>query len=854
MPIFHRNLPAPLSALQDLALDLRWSWNHASDWLWNCINPEVWEHTRNPICVLQLTSDQSLELLMHDSDFMQQLHEVIKARQDYLNKLSWYSTNYLQDTNKPIRGIAYFSMEFGLCEALPLYAGGLGMLAGDFLKTASDLGVPLIGIGLLYQQGYFRQNIAHNGWQQETYLFNDPGNLPVEPLRAEDGSWLHIDTHFLCRPVRFRVWRAQVGKVTLYLLDSNDPCNQICDRDITSTLYGGNLELRLMQELALGICGWRLIETLGLDIDVCHLNEGHAAFATLERINAYRQRHQVDFEEALWATRSGNIFTTHTAVAAGFDAYPENVLRPYIAELALQLNVDVDVILALGQATQIQAQTNQVNNFNMAFLALHTCGQANAVSQLHGFVSRQIFQPLFPRWPEREVPIGHVTNGVHIPSWDSPWADTEWTALFGKDRWRGDINALPPKTLEQISDAQLWQMAAQERAHLVDYIRQRLKHKWRNESTPPSCAITNPLLLDPNILTLGFARRFAEYKRTDLLLRDPERLVRLLCNSQYPVQLIVAGKAHPADNSGKQALQRWHQFIQRPEVAKHVVFIEDYDISLAQELVQGVDVWINTPRRPWEACGTSGMKVLANGGLNISTLDGWWAEAFEPDLGWAIGDKNDNRGELNSKIQNDEDDARDAEQLYQLLEQEVIPLFYQRNAQGIPIAWLTYMRASMARLTPRFSSNRMLRDYLKNFYLSAATNVQTRQKNGGELAKQLHQWQQDLNSHWHEIHTSDLKIEARAENYVVEISVYLGGINPRDICVQMIADPQASNPALTCNLTLIDSVVGAINAYRYAGDFPCTRAKEDFTVRVTPRHPLAIIPMENTLIYWQARA
>ena len=353
MPIFHRTLPASLAALQSLALDLHWSWNHAGDCIWSSLNPEVWAHTRNPISVLQLTSDQDLDCLMRDSNFMQQLDSVIKERADYLNKPSWYSTHYLQGTNKPLRGIAYFSMEFGLCEALPLYAGGLGMLAGDFLKTASDLGVPLIGIGLLYQQGYFRQNIASDGWQQETYLFNDPGNLPVEPLRAQDGSWLHIDTNFLCRPVRFRVWRAQVGKVTLYLLDSNDPCNQLCDRDITSTLYGGNHELRLMQELALGICGWRLIETLGLDIDVCHLNEGHAAFATLERINAYRQRNQVDFEEALWATRSGNIFTTHTAVAAGFDVYPENLVRPYIAELALQLNVDADVILALGHAIPI---------------------------------------------------------------------------------------------------------------------------------------------------------------------------------------------------------------------------------------------------------------------------------------------------------------------------------------------------------------------------------------------------------------------------------------------------------------------------------------------------------------------
>ncbi len=868
MPIFHRRLPTPLSALQDLALDLHWSWNHAGDWVWRNVNTEVWEHTRNPISVLQLTSDEKLDRLTFDLDFMQRLELLIQERKDYLTKPSWYSTHYLKSSEnsysaKPIRGIAYFSMEFGLCEALPLYAGGLGMLAGDFLKTASDLGVPLIGIGLLYQQGYFRQNIASDGWQQETYLFNDPGNLPVEPLRAKDGSWLHIDTNFLCRPVRFRVWHAQVGKVTLYLLDSNDPSNQSCDRDITSKLYGGNLELRLMQELALGICGWRLIETLELDIDICHLNEGHAAFATLERINAYRQRHQIDFEAALWATRSGNIFTTHTAVAAGFDVYPENLVRPYIAELAFQLNVDADVILALGHATptslhtqhqtQIPASKDEPKNFNMAFLALHTCGQANAVSQLHGVVSRRIFQPLFPRWPEREVPIGHVTNGVHIPSWDSPWADTEWTKLFGKDRWRGDVNALPAKPLERLSDTQLWEMAKQERAHLVDYVRQRLTHQWRNESTPPSCAITNILPLDPNILTLGFARRFAEYKRADLLLRDPERLARLLCNNQHPVQLIVAGKAHPADDAGKQALQRWYQFIQRPDVGEHVVFIQDYDISLAQELVQGVDVWINTPRRPWEACGTSGMKVLVNGGLNISTLDGWWAEAFESDLGWAIGDISDSGTKNNYNIQNDQDDARDAEQLYQLLEQKVAPLFYQRNEQGLPLVWLTYMRASMAKLTPRFSSNRMMTDYLTYYYLPAAANLKARQENNAEIAKELQGWQDNLRLHWHEIHVGELNIEPHTENNKIEVTVYLGGISPDDVCVQMIADQRQSQAALTLNLKLINSISGAINAYRYQGALPNYREPKDFTLRVISAHPHAIIPAESALIYWQPR-
>lgn len=870
MPVFHRPLPENLIVLRELALDLHWSWNHGSDLLWRRINEEVWDQTQNPINVLQLTSNQQLQSLAEAADFLQELQAIVQAKRDYLTMPTWYSKRYLssptsnqndqqtqqqtQQSQQPIRGIAYFSMEFGLCEALPLYAGGLGMLAGDYLKTASDLGVPLIGIGLLYQQGYFHQSFSKDGWQQETYLFNDPGSLPIAPLEAKDGSWLHIDTQFLCRNVRFRVWKAQVGRVTLYLLDSNVPSNQAHDRGITSKLYGGDTELRLMQELTLGICGWRLIEILGLDIDVCHLNEGHAAFATLERINSYRQRHNIDFEQALWATRSGNVFTTHTAVAAGFDLYSEALLRPYIGELAEQLGVTVEVILALGHAPSDEPSQQQFNKhepFNMAFLAMRTCAHSNGVSQLHGVVSRRIFQPLFPRWPEREVPIGQVTNGVHVPTWDSPWADEEWTQMCGKDRWRSDLKTTPTVPLEQLSDVRLWKMATQERAHLVDYLRQRLVCQLRNKSSLPNCAVTQSSPLDPNILTLGFARRFAEYKRSDLLLHDPERLTRILSNSKYPVQLIVAGKAHPADNLGKQALQRWHQFVQRPEVRDHVVLVEDYDLTLAQHLVQGVDVWINTPRRPWEACGTSGMKVLVNGGLNISTLDGWWAEAYQSGLGWAIGDQGEYAEEHNKK-----GDADDAEQLYQLLENEIVPLFYQRNStqlddQSIPHAWLGYVRASMATLTPRFSSNRMLEEYLNNYYLPAAAGLDARQKNEGELAKQLLQWDRYLHLHWHEIRCSELQIIKQNENWQAAVTVYLGGINPTNIKVQMIADSAGQQPALAIELSVLHPVEGAINAYRYTGQFSTTRAAEDFTMRVISAHPQVNIPAENILIYWQ---
>lgn len=839
MPLFDRPLPDPLCVLRELALDLHWSWNHDSDQLWRQINEDIWTRTQNPVDVLNLTSDERLHALANDMDFVGQLNALIEARHTYLNEPSWYQRQYPQ---APIEGIAYLSMEFGLCDALPLYAGGLGMLAGDYLKTASDLGVPLIGVGLFYQEGYFHQSFNDDGRQQETYLFNDPGSLPLKPLRAEDGSWLHIDTEFLCRRVRFRVWQVQVGRVTLYLLDSNDPRNRAADRSITSKLYGGSTELRLVQEIALGICGWRLVEELGLHRYVCHLNEGHAAFATLERIRCYRQRHHCSFDEALWATRGGNLFTTHTPVEAGFDRYPPQLLRRYIAEFAHHLDVSLEQLMALGRAQP----DNDQEPFNMAYLATNTCAYSNGVSELHGRVSQRIFQSLFPRWPEREVPVGHVTNGVHVPTWDSDRVDGEWERLFGKNRWRQDLAEMSPTLFDQLEDKRLWHMAGQDRARLVDYARVRLSHQWRREAGPGQCTVYAERPLDPNLLTIGFARRFAQYKRPALLLSDPERLARLLNHARHPVQLLIAGKAHPADDWGKNALQTWHHFAQRADVRHRVVLLEDYDIELAQHLIQGVDLWLNTPRRPWEASGTSGMKTLVNGGLNLSILDGWWAEAYQPGLGWALGQGEEHRGEK----QSEEQDARDAEQLYQLLEQEIAPLFYQRDKDNLPREWLKRMRASMAQLTPQFSCNRMIHDYIERYYLQAGQSIRARQAGQGELARELYQWQETLRQHWHEIHIGDLQFEAAGEHQEVSVNIYLGGIGPEAVRVQLIADPRPHHDAITLDLELSHPLEGSTHAYRYQGRIPTTRAPEDFTPRVIAHHPDAHLPAENRLIAW----
>lgn len=831
---FERPLPEPLKILHTLAADLHWSWNHASDSLWRRLNKDIWENTGNPVSVVQFTSDQTLEALANDPEFMRELHQLIAARDQYLRDPGWYAKYYPQS---PLRKIAYFSMEFGLCDALPLYAGGLGMLAGDYLKTASDLAVPLVGVGLLYQEGYFRQSFSPNGWQEETYLYNDPGSLPLQPLRNSDGSWMDIETEFLCRTVKFRAWVAHVGRIKLYLLDSNHPCNQPHDRGITSKLYGGGTELRLVQEIALGICGWRLLEKLGLDIDICHLNEGHAAFATLERIRCYCAKHRVDFWQGLWATRAGNLFTTHTPVAAGFDCYPTELLRRYAGESALALGVTLNDVLVLGRLDP----NNDNEPFNMAYLAMRTCAQSNGVSQLHGEVSRRIFQPLFPRWPEREVPVAHVTNGVHIPTWDSPEADAIWTQIHGKERWRDDPGKLNPTALQTISDQQLWHMASAGRTRLVDYARQRFTRQWRFETTPLSCAIPGEIPLDPNILTLGFARRFAEYKRPDLLLQDPDRLAQILTNPKYPVQLIVAGKAHPADNIGKSKLQGWQQFLQRPELAAHLVFLEDYDISLAQHLIQGVDLWLNTPRRPWEASGTSGMKVLVNGGLNLSTLDGWWAEAYLPPFGWALGD---------GKEHAPEQDQIDALQLYRLLEEDVIPRFYHRDPEGLPREWIKQMRASMAQLTPRFSSNRMLQEYLEQHYLPAAKEFAARSADNASLAKSLNQWTRHLHRHWHEIHIGERSLNETPQGLQLEVNVHLGALPPDSVAVEAIADAKGNLPARRINLPLMRA--GVANVYHYGTLLPPDRPASDFSLRVIPCDSHALIPAENSLICWQS--
>lgn len=829
-----RPVPDVLAGLVSLALDLRWSWNHRADRLWKQMDEELWEATGDPWLILESVPQRRLDALAGDPDFLEDLAEQIAARQEQLQQRTWFDS--LGAAGRLVT-VAYFSMEYGLSEALPVYSGGLGVLAGDHLKTATDLGVPLVGIGLLYQQGYFRQSIDVQGEQRELYPYNNPSMLPVLPLRDADGGWLRIDLELPGRTLRLRGWEARVGRIHLYLLDSNDLLNTPADRGITGQLYGGGPELRLQQEMVLGIGGWRLLEALAIDPEVCHLNEGHAAFAVLERARAFKRRNDRSFGESLCATRVGNLFTTHTPVAAGFDRFPPALVAQYLGSYAQTLGLSLNEFLALGQVDG----EDPAEPFNMAYLAVRGSGAINGVSNLHGAVSRNIFAPLFPRWPADEIPIGHVTNGIHVPSWDSAAADAIWTGACGKGRWLGTLEG-HDEAIRALDDEALWRLRTAGREALVASVS---SHRARQVAEGGQARAPAPEPLDPNLLTIGFARRFASYKRPDLLLHDPDRLARLVTDPQRPVQLVVAGKAHPQDQAGRRLIRRWLDFVGRRDLRGRAVFLADYDLAVAADLVQGVDLWVNTPRRPWEASGTSGMKLLVNGGLNLSELDGWWAEAFSPEVGWAIGDG----------LEHGDDpdwDAAEAVALYDLLEREIIPTFYQRDANGIPTAWVRRMRQSMARLTPKFSSNRMVREYSERYYLPAATAYRERAADRGRLGVEIEAWRQRLTTSWNRLRFGAVVVSRPGSRLRFEVQVYLGELTPADVAVELYADPPRDGDAATrIPMDCMRALDGAVQAFVYTATLDTERPAGDFTPRMLPAHASAAVPLEARHVHWQ---
>jgi glycogen phosphorylase len=815
--------------LKELALDLRWSWNHSADILWKELDPDLWALTRNAWVVLQTVSKKKLQKALSNPKFKEIAAELIAAKKARRDTPGWFQKAH----PNALTSIAYFSMEFMLSEALPIYSGGLGNVAGDQLKAASDLGVPVVGIGLLYSKGYFRQIIDKYGHQQAIFPYNDPGQLPISPLRNGDGEWLRLEIALPGWSVWVRAWEVQVGKVKLYLLDTNDAANFPVHRGITDELYVQEPELRLKQEIVLGIGGWKLIDALKMEPEVCHLNEGHAAFAILERTRSYMEKAKVPFDVAMSATRPGNLFTTHTAEPSGFDRFPAVLIRHYLGSYAeSKLKLSFQDFMALGREMDD-------GYFNMAHLAIRGSGRVNGVSQLHGAVSRRLFHPLFPRWAEADVPVGSVTNGVHMSSWDSLEADNLWTEYCGKPRWLESTEALEEK-MRTVPDQKIWDMREKARERLVEFTRGRLSRQLeeRGEQREHTEAVKS--LFCPKALTLGFARRFAAYKRPNLLLHDPERLLRILTNRERPVQLILAGKAHPADQEGQKLIREWMHFINRSEEARSsVVFLSDYDMGLTEQLVQGADLWINTPRRPWEACGTSGMKVLVNGGLNLSELDGWWAESYTPEVGWALGDKLD-RGDDPAW------DAVEAGTLYDLLEQKIIPEFYQRNQDGIPVSWVAKIRESMARLTPRFSANRAVRQYAELYYIPAAQNVQKRTANRSDLAKKIIEWRARIEENWEEVRFGACNV-AQAQNMEsFEVEVFLGNLDPADVRVELFAN---GDPPLEVEMKIVRTADAGFIYSASVSDI--SQDPDGFTPRIIPYHQDVSIPLELGKIKWQ---
>lgn len=830
-------LPQSSLELEDLcrlALDQRGGSSALADELWSIVDPDLWAKKHNPWMILQMLSGERLLQLGQDKTFLKILQKHMTLHHDMLSYEGWFKKTH---PNSPLKQIAYFSMEYGLSEALPIYSGGLGMLAGDHLKAASDLEVPIVAIGLLYQQGYFRQYFDQTGRQKEIYPFNDPSQLPITRTKKKDGSLLSIHLEFPGRLINFRVWEVQVGKITLYLLDSNDAFNTPVDRSITNELYGGDSEHRLQQEIVLGIGGWKLLEALGISPEICHLNEGHAAFAMLARAKSFMEKNDVSFEKALAVTRAGNLFTTHTPVAAGFDRFSPELISTYFSSYVTSLGISIHDLLSLGRENQLDSN----EPLNMAYLAFRGSGAVNAVSRLHGEVSRKLFAPLFPRWPIEEIPVGYITNGVHPHTWESPEADMIWKKACGIERWLGFFDNAEAG-FKNVSDEELWAFRNHARDNLVKYVRMRFSYQKRTLARPVSELALAEHIFDPNVLTIGFARRFAEYKRVNLLLYDQERLLRLITDAKRPVQIVMAGKAHPQDNLGKGIIEQWLRFINRPEVRPHVVFLFDYDILVAERLVQGVDLWINTPRRPWEASGTSGMKLLVNGGLNLSELDGWWAEAYSPDVGWALGDGKEHGNDPAW-------DKAEAESLFTLLENEVIPSFYHRDPKGIPLEWIARIRASMIKLTPQYSTSRMVREYTENYYLPGAKLYLQRAEDHGMKGGALQNWCKSLHDHWKSVQFLDMQLQTFDNHYQFQVKVRLGEIPPDEVRVELYAAALPGQKPFHQEMECKGKEEGTV--YIYAAQVPTTRPSQDYTPRIIPGNREVLVPAEAEEILWQ---
>jgi len=838
-------LPDNLKPLMDLAYNFWWCWNSEAFELFRRLDPEVWEDVNhNPVRLLGEIDQRRIDGAAQDSGYVAAVRRVAEKFGEYAGAKTWFETNYPE--HKEAR-IAYFCAEFGLNECLPIYSGGLGILSGDHVKSASDLGLPLVGVGLLYRQGYFRQYLSADGWQQEFYPELDFYELPVRLEKDKKGAPVVVEVAYPGRTVKAQIWRAQVGRVPLLLLDTNMKENSPSDRDITARLYGGDRDMRISQEILLGIGGVRALNALGIKPEVFHMNEGHSAFLALERIRLLMSENKVSFKEAAEAVAAGNVFTTHTPVPAGNDVFHEGMMSKYFQAYSKTLGLKWDEFMALGR----QNPNDKSEEFCMTVLALRLASSKNGVSKLHGKVSRQMWRRMWEDIPVDEVPIESITNGVHARSWLSydmatlldRYLDPRWTELPAVESiWQA---------IDRIPDAELWRTHERRRERLVSVARRRLRKQLTRRGASANEVERAAEVLDPEALTIGFARRFAAYKRATLLFRDIERLSRILNDKSRPVQILFAGKAHPHDNIGKDIIRLIVQTARREDLRDKIVFLEDYDMCLAHYLVSGVDVWLNTPRRPLEASGTSGMKVAVNGGLNISILDGWWCEGYTPENGWAIG-----MGE-----EYDDHEAQDAiegQALYDLLEKEVIPMFYDRGSDGLPRKWIQKMKASMRTVCPVFNTNRMVHEYMERFYLPAIHRGRRLLENNLERSAKLARWKENLRANWNKIKVAAVAVDTEKQFAIgselpVQARVDLGSIKPEDVSVQIYegkvgAQRVIQNPnivEMTCQGSGKDGV------YTYTGSVLCRETGlHGFVLRIIPRHDDLANPLDTGLIFW----
>jgi starch phosphorylase len=840
------SLPKEMECLREIAYNILWTWDHELLELFMRLDTDLWEATNhNPVLMLGRIRQETLNAALRDDAFMAQMQRALEHFHDYVNSRStWFQKTYDGTERQPM---AYFSAEFGVTECMQIYSGGLGLLAGDHLRSASDLGVPVVGVGLLYQQGYFRQYLNADGWQQERYPDNDFYTLPLHLEHRADGSTVTVSVDYPGRVVHARVWRSQLGRVPLYLLDTNIPENEQEDQDITDQLYGGDREMRIKQEIMLGIGGYRALRAVGLDPAVCHMNEGHSAFMALERCRQLMASEGLSFAEARQAAMAGTVFTTHTPIPAGNDYFAPALVEKYFSGFALHLHLSIREFLALGR----QNPDNEGEEFCMTVLALRMAGHSNGVSKLHGLISQKMWQNVWPGITLEEVPIRSITNGVHAPTWVSRDMAGLFTRYLGP-RWREDPSdyALWSR-IHHIPDEELWRTHERRRERLVAFARQRMRNQLESVGAPPAEVAQADEILDPEALTIGFARRFATYKRANLLLRNPERLLRILNEKGRPVQLIFAGKAHPQDTEGKELIRKIIHFARNPEVRRRLVFLEDYDISVGRYLVQGVDVWLNTPRRPLEASGTSGMKAALNGALNLSILDGWWDEAYTPDVGWAIGFGE----EYEDKAYEDEVESN---ALYNLLEKEVVPLFFARAANGLPKAWLAKMKTSMRSLGPQFNAKRMVREYVEEFYLPSQERYMSLAKDKFQRVKALVSWKEQLRSRWGDLRILEVKNDLREDIKVGDMlhvcaRMKLGRVAPEDIAVELLEGTLDARGAISqakiTPMTLKGTPSGDIA--EFCGTIePSTSGRRGYAVRVLPRHDDLVAPHTEGLVLW----